>query len=55
MTIKDMALKQGLQFLTNSSLQYSSLIFLSAFCLGYYNEGKGFFKALKHMIKKYFR
>ncbi|KAI1303195.1 Nose resistant to fluoxetine protein 6 [Halotydeus destructor] len=54
-TIKDFALKRFAQILTNSSLQYSCLIFLSAFSLGYYNEGKGFWKAFKTIFRKYFR
>lgn len=54
-TIKDVALERWLQFLTNSSLQYDSLIFLSAFSLAYFNNGKGTWAAVKYVVRKYVR
>ena len=53
--MKDLVLHQSSHWITNSSLQYSSLIFLSGFTLAYYNEGKGMWKAIKFLIRKAFR
>lgn len=53
--LKDVIISQGAQFITNSSLQYSSLIFLSAFIFGYTNDNKGSWKGAKFVVKKYFR
>lgn len=53
--LKDIIISQGAQVITNSSLQYSSLIFLSAFIFGYTNDGKGAWKGAKFVVKKYFR
>lgn len=53
--LKDIVLSQAAQFITNSSLQYSSFIFISAFLMAYYNEGKGSWKAIKFLIRKVFR
>jgi hypothetical protein len=53
--MKDIVLHRGAHWLTNSSLQYSSLIFVSGFIMGYYNEGKGMWKAIKFFIRKVFR
>lgn len=53
--LKDVIISQGAQIITNSSLQYSSLIFLSAFIFGYTNDNKGAWKGAKFVVKKYFR
>lgn len=53
--LKDIALSRGAQFVTNSSLRFSSFIFISAFLMAYYNEGKGSWKAIKFLVRKIFR
>ena len=53
--LKDIALSQAAQFITNSSLRYSSYIFISAFLMAYNNEGKGSWKAIKFVVRKVFR
>lgn len=53
--IKDIALSWPVQIITKGSLQYDSLIFISAFCMCYFNDGKGLWKAITYVIRKYFR
>jgi len=53
--LKDLAISRGAHVITNSSLQYSSFIFVSAFIFGYFTEGKGLWACIKYLIKKYFR
>ena len=53
--LKEIVLSQAAQFITNSSLRYSSFIFISAFLMAYYNEGKGSWKAIKFFVRKVFR
>ncbi|RWS05883.1 Nose resistant to fluoxetine protein 6-like protein, partial [Dinothrombium tinctorium] len=55
MPLKDLALSWAAQIMTKSALQFESLIIITAFCIAYYNEDGGFMKAIKQLIRKYFR
>ncbi|RWS24366.1 Nose resistant to fluoxetine protein 6-like protein [Leptotrombidium deliense] len=48
--MKDVALSTGAQLMTKSALQFESLIIITGFCMGYYNEGNGAWKAFKLVV-----